>query len=512
MKNELKAGALLSYVGLFINSLISIIYTPIMLNFLGQSEYGLYSLSNSVIGYISILNFGLGNAVIRYTAKYKMLKDEESCSKIYGMFFIMYALLGFIAFGVGLILTLNVDDIFVGSLSISELNTLKVLMLIITINISLGIGMGLFGIIILAHEKFIYQKIIVIVSSIVSPLIIVPLLFMGYKSITLAVVTLMLNGITIILYMYYCFYVLRIEIKFHRVEKSLLKEIFIFSSYIFINLLIMKMYESTDQVILGIYSGTIAISIYSIGIAFTGYFSGFSSAISNVFLSKVTGMITNQVSDNELSDLFIRIGRIQYIVISLALSGFIVFGLEFITLWVGKEYQDSYIIAIIILVPMIVSLIQGLGGVILQAKNMQGFRTIVNAAVALLNVLLSVIFVQYWGPIGCAIASAIAFFIGNILVLNVYYWKKIKINIPKFWREITLMSLPLILSITIGTTFNKMILTDLWSIFMLKIIIFLTLYIALMWVTTMNKYEKLLVIKPLQYYYKRFKFNKEQAL
>jgi O-antigen/teichoic acid export membrane protein len=496
--NQLKAGALLSYAVLLTNSLISILYTPIMLNLLGQSEYGLYSLANSATGYIGVLNFGLGNAVIRYTAKYKALNDEESCSKIYGMFFIMYAVLGVIAILAGFTLTFNSSSMFTNSLSGYELNKLKILMLIVTLNLSLGIGLGLFSVIVLAHEKFIFQKLVVILGSIVSPLVMLPLLLMGYGTIAMVIISTIINLVTILFNAMYCFRILKIKIKFKKIEASLLKEVIVFSSYIFVNLIISKLYDTTDQVILGIYSGTVAISIYAIGTMFTGYFSGFSSAISNVFLSKVTRMITNEVSDEELSNFFIQIGRVQYIVVSFALSGFIVFGKEFIILWVGMDYELSYTIAIIILIPMIVSLIQGMGGVILQAKNMQRFKTIVNAAVAICNVFLSIVLVQRWGPVGIASATALAFLIGNIIIINIYYWKTVKINIPKFWMNIFFMSFPLIISLIYGVTLNDKFIAHSWLLLILKIFIFSVLFILLLWTTAMNKYEKNLVLIPIR--------------
>lgn len=498
MINQLKAGAILSYVALLTNSVISILYTPIMLNLLGQSEYGLYSLANSVAGYIGVLNFGLGNAVIRYTAKYKALNDEESCSRIYGMFFKMYFLLGFIAILAGLILTWNSSNIFGGSLTVYELKKLKILMSLVTINLSLGIGFGLFNIVVLAHEKFVFQKLVVIAGSIFSPIVMLPLLIMGYGTVAMVILSTIINLVTILLNAFYCFRILKIKITFKKIDNSLFKEVIVFSSYIFLNLIISKLYDTTDQVIIGIYSGTAAVSIYAIGTMFTGYFSGFSSAISNVFLSKVTRMITKEASDEEMSDLFIRIGRIQYIVVSFALSGFIVFGKEFIVLWVGKDYELSYIIAIIILIPMVVSLIQGMGVVILQAKNMQRFRTIINAVVAIGNVLLSILLVQWWGPVGSASATAIAFIIGNILAMNVYYWKKVKINIPKFWINILFMSFPLIMGLVYGVTLNYKVISHSWLILILKIIIFSIVFILLLWFTAMNKYEKNLVFIPIK--------------
>lgn len=504
MKSQLKAGAILSYIALFVNSAISIIYTPIMLKLLGQSEYGLYSLATSAAGYVGVLNFGLGNAVIRYTAKYKALKDEKGCSNLYGIFCVMYGVLGIVALLSGLILTINADRIFSNSLIVDEVSKLRVLMGIMVINISIGIGLGFFSVVVLAYEKFIFQKVISIASSIINPLIMLPVLMMGYGSVSMTVVTTILNFIVILINIYYCFRVLKIKIAFNKFEKSLLSEIIVFSSFIFLNLIIDKIYWSTDQILLGIFSGAAAISVYTIGASFAGYFSGFSAAISNVFLSRVTGMVTKDVLGTEVSDLFIRVGRVQYIILSFALSGFIVLGQEFINLWVGKDYSNAFIIAIIILVPMIVSLIQSMGGIILQAKNMQKFKSVIYLATAIANIFISIIFVRWWGAIGCALGTAIAFIIGNIIIMNLYYWKKINIDIPKFWTNILYMSLPFIISLIFGGTINKLILADSWFVFIIKSIVFSIVYSLLMWFMGMNKYEKNLFIAPFKKIAQRF--------
>jgi O-antigen/teichoic acid export membrane protein len=496
MRNQLKAGAVLSYVALFVNSAISIAYTPIMLRLLGQSEYGLYSLASSAIAYVGILNFGLGNALIRYTAKYRALDKKESCAQLNGMFFIMYFILGVFALVVGSILTLNSDVVFSNSLSVEEMHQLKILMAIMVINISMGIGLGIFSVILLAYEKFIIQKVISIISSVISPLIMLPLLILGYDSVAMAIVSTIVNFITIIINIYYCFKVLKIKFIFSRINMSLLKEIIIFSTFIFLNLIIEKIYWSTDQIILGIYSGPIAVSIYTIGASFSGYFSGFSAAISSVFLSKVSGMVAKEISDVEISNLFIRIGRLQYLIISFALCGFIVFGQEFINLWVGKDYYDSFVIALFILVPMMIPLIQGMGGVILQARNMQKFKTILYLIIAILNLLLSIILVRWWGAIGCAIATGISFTIGNVIIMNFYYWKKIGIDIPKFWNNILGMSFPFFVSLIAGLILNYFVTAESWLVLIIKIVGFSFLNIFLIWFTAMNKYEKDLISVP----------------
>ena len=56
--NQIKAGAILSYLTQLVHILSALIYTPIMLRLLGQTEYGLYQLAASVISYLSILTLG----------------------------------------------------------------------------------------------------------------------------------------------------------------------------------------------------------------------------------------------------------------------------------------------------------------------------------------------------------------------------------------------------------------------------------------------------------------------
>ena len=58
-----------------------------MLNMLGQAEYGLYSLANSVVAYLSLLSFGFGSTIIRYIAKYNAEGNKEAEEKSVWLFY-----------------------------------------------------------------------------------------------------------------------------------------------------------------------------------------------------------------------------------------------------------------------------------------------------------------------------------------------------------------------------------------------------------------------------------------
>ena len=89
--NQKKAGVILSYVGQFAKILISIIYTPIMLRLLGQSEYGLYQLVYSVVSYLSLLSLGFSSSYMRFYSRYKAQKDEDGVARLNGMFLLIFA-------------------------------------------------------------------------------------------------------------------------------------------------------------------------------------------------------------------------------------------------------------------------------------------------------------------------------------------------------------------------------------------------------------------------------------
>lgn len=112
MMNQRKAGAMLSYVYLAITFAIGIIYTPLLLKFLGDSEYGVYSVASSAIAFLAILDLGFSQTMVRYVARYKALGDKDGEKKLNGMFLILYSIIAAVALVAGIVLFFNIDLIF----------------------------------------------------------------------------------------------------------------------------------------------------------------------------------------------------------------------------------------------------------------------------------------------------------------------------------------------------------------------------------------------------------------
>ncbi|MDE6095206.1 MAG: oligosaccharide flippase family protein, partial [Muribaculaceae bacterium] len=355
--NQVKAGAILNYVIIGLNTIVGLAYTPYMLRCLGQNEYGLYSLVASVIAYLTILDFGFGNAIIRYTAKYRAEGKWQAQWEMFGMFLIVYSIIGLVAFCGGLGLYYNVDALFDRTMSMSELNQARIMMILLTCNLAFTFPLSIFGSIISAYENFVFQRIINILRIILSTGVLILVLAVGYKAVALVVVQTSFNLLTLIINFIYCKKELKIRIIFGKFDLPFVKEISIYSFWIFLNAIMDKIYWGTGQFVLGAVSGTIAVAVFSVAILFQQMYMQFSTSIASVLLPKVTAMVTTEKDDRRISELFIKTGRLQCLIMTFILSGFIVFGQGFIDIWAGDGYSVSYVIALIFFVALFIPLI-----------------------------------------------------------------------------------------------------------------------------------------------------------
>lgn len=495
--NQLKAGAIISYISMLLGYIISIAYTPIMIRLLGQSEYGLYNLVASLVSYLGLLSFGFGSAYMRYYSRYKVNNDQHNIAKLNGMFLIVFSAIGFIAILSGLILVFNIEPILGKQLTMNELHTAKILMIIMVFNLALSFPVSIFKSYIMANEKFVFQNLLQMIKIVANPFIMLPILLMGYKSIGMVIVTTILTMSIDLANLIFCFKKLKIRFVFYQFDFSLMMEMTVFSSYIFLNMIIDQINWNVDKFILGRLYGTVTVAIYGLAAQLNTYYLSLSTAISNVFIPKVNRMVAAKNDSLELTSLFTRIGRIQFIVLALILSGMAIFGKPFIIMWAGVDYHEAYPIVLILMISATIPLIQNIGIEIQKAKNMHQFRSVVYFLIAIGNLFISIPLAKYYGGIGSAVGTAIAQIIGNIIIMNIYYSKKVGINIKYFWKEIFKFIPSLIVPTILGIIIYQTL--DLFNIkvFIVAVLTYLITYIISMWLVGMNKFEKDLVRGPL---------------
>lgn len=488
--NQLKIGVILSYITMFAQNIIGILYTPIMLRLLGKSEYGLYQLVYSVVSYLGLLSFGFGSAYVRFYSRYKVKDDEDGIARLNGMFITIFLIIALISILAGSVLVVNVELIFKQGLTPSEINTARILMILMVFNLAVTFPSSVFDSYVTAHECYFFQRVVSLLQTVLNPFLTLPLLLMGYKSISLVVVTTVLTLGKFVLNVYYCKKKLNMQFKFKNMQFSLLKEIWVFSFFIFLNMIVDQINWSVDKFILGMFGGTVAVAVYAVGGQINTLYMSLSTSVSSVFIPRINTIVADNDDNAKLTDIFTRVARIQFIVLALVLFGFILLGKYFISVWAGNGYDSAYYVVLLLIIPVTVPLIQNLGVEIQRAKNMHKFRSIVYFIIAIGNVLLSIPLTKVYGEVGAALGTAITMTLGNVIIMNWYYHARVKLDMKYFWNNIFSLLPAILVSFFIGLAVSKVIVVDSIINFIIVGCIYVLAYIICMYFFGLNSYEK----------------------
>lgn len=496
--SQIKTGAVLNYVIIFLNIILGLCYTPFMLRCLGQNEYGLYSLVASIIAYLTLLDFGFGPTVIRYTSRYRAEGKVKEQYSLFGTFVSLYSILGAIAFCLGLILYFNVESMFDRTMTPDDIYAAKVMIMLLLFNMAFSFPFSVFGSIIAAYEHFVFQKSAMICRTVLCTAVMICLLIYGYKAIAMVVVQTVFNIGLLLSNLIYCRRVLNVRIVFGRLNWSFVRQLLGFSVWVFLGDLMFKFYYSTGQFVLGATSGTVAVAVFALAVTFMQMYIVFSTGISGVLLPKLSAMVANNSSDHEIADLFVRVGRLQFFVLSVILSGFVVFGKSFIEFWAGPGYDDVYVISIIFFFTTLIPLIQNTAINILMARNQQRFRSLMLVAVGAISLGAQVLLAREYGAIGCAVAVGVANLVGQGLILNYYYHKYQRLEIDRFWKEIAKMMVVPVMLTCIGVWVYGIAPAESFKSLMIWIIGYCVVFLPLMFRFGLYKDERNLVLIPMK--------------
>ena len=412
------------------------------------------------------------------------------------MFILMFTVIGLISFVCGLFISSHLDIVFKNGLTTAEFATARILTILLTINLSISFPLGVFSNIIASNQRFVFLKLVGVLKTVVGPLVTLPLLMMGYRSIVMVSVSLFVNFTVDVVCVYYVLVVLKNKFIFNNFDNSLLASLFSYTFFIALNTIIDQINWNIDKILLGRFKGTAEVSIYSVGYVLYSYFMMFSTSISGVFTPRVYLMVSETTDDlnvqkKRLTELFTKVGRIQFFVLGLISTGVYFFGKEFIvTYWAGKDYVKSYFVAILLIFPSMIELIQNIGIEVQRAQNRHQFRSIVYFFMAFVNLALSIILCQKYGAVGSTIGTAISLIFANGLIMNLYYHKRCNIDIIYFWRSIGKSAVGLIIPICFGIVIHQYFPQEIIWKYLCAIIIYTILYCISVYNISLNEYEK----------------------
>lgn len=509
--NQLKTGAFLNYTTIFLTNVIGLLMTPFILNHLGKNEYGIYLTIGALVGTISLLDFGLNNTIVRFVAKYKAENDTVGQENFLATTMLLYLGISSLVIIIGIVFYGYIDSYFT-KMTPDEIGIAKVIFAIFIFNLAIGLPGGSLTGICYGYEKFVFPKTVNIVRYILRSLAILGILMLGGKAVALVIIDSIFNLIIIGITGYYVFKKLDVKIKLHSFSINFIKHIFSYSTWIFVFALVSIFQWQAGHWVLGRIASPEVLSIYGIGIVLGTYYGAFSTAISSVFLPRATKMSVGNATGEELTDMMIKIGRISFIILMFILTAFILFGRQFVNLWVGKELGEdgsyqSWVIALMIMVAYTLPLVQGFGNSILEAKSKLKFKAILYLSFMILGTVLGAFLATDYGAIGMMTGSVIAWLIVQN-VMNFYYHINIGLNILRFFKELFNKTL-LAVIIAIGFGFLINLIPGLgWINFLIKASIYTIIFCIITYFIAFIDFEKELIKNTMMPVLKRSNFYK----
>ena len=500
--NQLKLGVLLSYLSMVLNMVVQLVYTPVMIRLLGQSEYGLYTLVGSVVSYLSLFSLGFTGAYLRFYSRYAQRGDRDGVARLNGMFLTLFLCMSAAAIVCGMTLSQFTPQLFGDNLTAAELDKARTLMQILVVNVALTFPSSVFDSMVSAHEQFLFQRVLQLAGVVFNPLLCLPLLLVGYDSVAVVGVTTAVTVAKLAANVWFCLSWLHVPFAFRHFSFSLLREIGAFSFFLFLNMIIDQINWSVDKFILGRVIGTGAVAVYGVGALLNTAFINFSTAISSVFAPRVNRIAALQEKsmNAQFTALFTKVGRVQCMILGLIASGIVFFGEYFIThIYATEEYADAYPVALLLILPAMIPLVQNTGIEIQRAVNKHQFRSIIYLVMAVVNTLISIPLASMYGPVGAALGTAISLLFANGFVMNIYYQCAIGLDMISFWKSIAALSRGFIAPIVFGMWMTRAVRFHGLFDFALWVVLYTVIYALSFWLFGMDRDEKQLVLRPLTY-------------
>ncbi|MBR4287214.1 MAG: oligosaccharide flippase family protein [Clostridia bacterium] len=437
-KNEVKWGALLSYLLVIINALYGFLIVPYILSSLGDAEYGVYKTISSLSSALMILDLGLGGTAMRYIAKFRSDGKKEKIEAFISM-----------ALGEGTIICIGltlisiviyalIPTIYADGLTHSEIGLAKKLFIVLALNMVLHVIENVINGVISGFNKFTVSNGLKLSRILLRVGLLFTVFAFVKSAVALVLIDLVLTVAQILIELIYIRAKLqtKVRLSFKNWDKAIFKESFKYTMLLFVTTIAAQINNNLDNVVIGAIKGSELVAIYSMGLLIFGMFEQLSTSLSGVMLPTVTNVLKNDTNGKEIQNTIVSIGRIQFMLLGAALVGFAVLGKDAIALWLGNGYEDVYVITLILMAPALLELCVNVCLAVLRAKNILGFRTAVLFGTTVLNAIITVVGVKLYGYYAAAIGTAVSFLIGSVIIMNIYYCKKLSFNMFSIYRKI----------------------------------------------------------------------------
>lgn len=493
-RNQIKSGALISYFSLAVNILVTLIYTPWMVNKIGSSNYGLYTLSISIIG-VFLLDFGLSSSISKFISKYIALKQESKINEFVSAVLKLYFIIDIFLLILFSVLYLFLDKIYTG-LSEEEISLFKILYIIVAGFNLISFPMTTLNGILNAHEEFFWLKICDLINKLLSVFLVIVVLSFNLGVVSVVAANATAGLFSIIIKAYLVRKKTKIKLSF-KTDFNIYKELFSFSIWSFLSGISQRLTLNLAPSILAITSSSIAVAVYSPASAICSYYYNIAAAINGLFLPHITRLVMNE-KKSQLLSLMVKVGRYQTLILGLIFAGFFCVGDEFMVLWMGPDFKNAYYCTLLIMLPAFFEYSQQIGNTAIVAMDYIKQQSLARLINSILGVIVSYLLALKYDEIGLCVGIFIAG-IANVICFNIIHKYKIGLDIKYFYLKCYgRMSIPIIITCVLGRIICSYLKNYSLPNLVIKIMLITIFFLCSSWVIALSPEEHKVIINKVR--------------
>jgi len=251
--------------------------------------------------------------------------------------------------------------------------------------------------------------------------------------------------------------------------------------------------SNVDKFVIGISLGPESVSLYSIALYVYSLFSTATTIPISMYLPEVAKHIQSGISGKHLVDTLVEPCRLVVLVGGTVLFGFCAIGKEFIALFYGSSKLEAWAISLIIMIPMFINMANGILINVLDVYNKRIVRSYVLLGTTVLNIVLTVWWISSYGMLGAAVATAICTFLGHVVIMNIYYYRVLKIDIFYLFRKAFAGTIPCLTVALLLAALVSHFISSYFFAFLLGGFVFVLTEFVSLYFWGFNQYEKAMI-------------------
>ncbi|MBN2521603.1 MAG: oligosaccharide flippase family protein [Bacteroidales bacterium] len=489
MNKKIFKNSFINSLGYVFTVVITFFITPFVIHSLGNDLYGIWILLIGLTGYLGLLDFGMRTAIVKYVSEYYSKADYNSLNGIGSTAFSFFAFLGCCGWILSLIFSFFIENIF-NLQTITQINYFF-LLCIIGADIFFTFFFMIYQGSLAGFQRYdIIVKNGMIAFSLKSVLTII-VLKLGYSIVALSVIVVISNLIGFLLnYKKSRMVCSELNYRIGKVDNKYLSNLWQYSWKSFVTNISDRLIYYSDSLIIGIFLDPANITFYAIASSLVIYLRQFILSLGGVFVPAISSYDAKG-DIKEIHQIVIQGTKLILFVLIPITCILIIMGEDFLRLWIGEGYEKSYQVLFIIITAQFFVLSQYGITLVLYGLGKHGILANVNIVIALLNIILSVIFVQYWGIIGVALGSAFPLIILRLFIIPKNVFRIINLKPTVFITKIIVPFFLVILFYGSVLFFLKGLLEAItWISFISIIGISMIIYCLIFYLIALNSDEK----------------------